>query len=267
VTRIGRYGLSVNGEWAQLICLAGHGTAWLAGGGGQQPPALDRANSTFRYVGSVSFRFGGPAGAGSRAGDVAGWLAQVAGRGARRIWLVLPEPSPVTGPGPAADEFELAGFANAGRQSLLVTGSGPAESWQATWAVADHAGDASPRRPDPAAALDELTAALRSARDFATRQDLPDWAESFSRALNADGDIDFHPDMLPPAHPPPARHLAAMAARGSVFGAMGSWNDQYFSRPEDEARYREVSRRLYAAVRTAFLASVNGDMTATRYAM
>lgn len=58
-----------------------------------------------------------------------------------------------------------------------------------------------------------------------------------------------------------------MAARGSVIGAVGSWNDQYFSQPEDEARYREVSRRLYAAVRTAFLASVNGDMTATRYAV
>jgi hypothetical protein len=95
---------------------------------------------------------------------------------------------------------------------------------------------------------------------------LPDWAEWFSRALNFGGDIDFHPDMLPPAHPPTARHLAAMAARGSVFGAMGSWNDQYFSQPEDEAQYREVSRRLYAAVRTAFLASVNGDMEATRAA-
>jgi hypothetical protein len=57
-----------------------------------------------------------------------------------------------------------------------------------------------------------------------------------------------------------------MAARASVFGAMGSWNDQYFSQPEDEAQYREASRRLYAAVRTAFLASVNGDMAATRAA-
>jgi hypothetical protein len=137
----------------------------VAGGGRSGAPALDRENSTFRYAGSVSFRFGGPAGAGSRAGDVAGWLAQVAGRGARRIWLVLPEPSPVTGPGPAADEFELAGFANAGRQSLLVTGTGQPESWQATSAVADReapdrriwpvdylgsrAGDASPRLPGP----------------------------------------------------------------------------------------------------------------------
>jgi hypothetical protein len=157
--------LSVNGEWAQLICLAGHGSAWLAGRQGQEPPALDRENSTFRYAGSVSFRFGESTGAGSRAGDVAGWLAQLAGRGARRIWLVLPEPRPVTGPGPAADEFELAGFANAGRQSLLVTGTSRPESWQATSAVADRqapdrriwpvnylgsrAGDASPRLPGP----------------------------------------------------------------------------------------------------------------------
>jgi hypothetical protein len=106
----------VNGELAQLICLASHGTVWLAGGSGQDPPTLDRDNSTFRYVGSVSFRFGGP--------------------------------------------------------------------------------------------------------------------------------------------------LVAMATRGWVFGAMGSWNDQYFSQPEDQDRYREVSRRLYAADRRAFLASINGELAA-----
>jgi hypothetical protein len=270
--------LGVNGEVAQLICLAGHGSAWLAGGGGQEPPALDRENSTFRYVGSVNFRFAGPAGAESLAGDSAGWLAQLADRGARRIWLVLPEPRLATGPGRAADEYELAGFANAGDQSMLVTGTGQPEAWRAAWTVGDseaparriwwvnyrggHASDSTLQRPDPGAALDELTAALRSARDFAAGQELADWAEWFSRALTVGDDIDFHPDMLPAAHPPGARHLAAMAARAWVFGAMGSWNDQHFSQPEAEAHYREVSRRLYAAVRTAFLASVNGELAA-----
>lgn len=210
--------------------------------------------------------------------SLAGWLAQLAGRGARRIWLVLPEPRPVTDPGPAADEFELAGFANAGRQGLLVTGAGQPEAWRATWAVADraapgrriwsadyhggHVGEPVPRRPGRGAALNELIAALTSARDFAAGQQLADWAEWFSRALAAGEDIDFHPDMLPAAHPAAARHLAAMAARGSVSGAMGSWNDQYFPQPETEARYRQVSRRLCAAVRTAFLAGVNSSPAA-----
>jgi hypothetical protein len=53
-----------------------------------------------------------------------------------------------------------------------------------------------------------------------------------------------------------------MATRGWVFGAMGSWNDEYFSQPEDQDRYRQVSRRLYAAARRAFLASVNGELAA-----
>ena len=101
--------LSVNGEWAQLICLAGHGSAWLAGGGGQEPPALDRENSTFRYAGSVSFRFGGPTGAGSRAGRLAGWPAQLAGRGARRIWLVLPGICPAADCLRSGDEPEATG--------------------------------------------------------------------------------------------------------------------------------------------------------------
>lgn len=270
--------LGVNGELAQLICLASQGTAWLAGGSGQQPPTLDRDNSTFQYVGTVGFRFGGPAGARPRVSDVAGWLVQLADRGASRIWLVLPEPRPVTGPGPAGDEFEVAGFANAGHQSLLVTGTAQPEAWHATWAVGDRAApaqqiwavknhgaqasDASPQRPDPGDALNELTAALRSARDFAAGKELPGWAQWFSHALAAGDDIDFHPDMLPAAYPLAARHLAAMPNRGWVFGAIGSWNDQYISQPEDQDRYRQVSRRLYAAARGAFLASVNGELAA-----
>jgi hypothetical protein len=60
-----------------------------------------------------------------------------------------------------------------------------------------------------------------------------------------------------------AARLAAMAARGSVFGAMGSWKTSTSAdlktQPATASITTPVRRR-----RTAFLASVNGDMTATR---
>ncbi len=42
-----------------------------------------------------------------------------------------------------------------------------------------------------------------------------------------------------------------------VFGGMGSWNDQGFEAEETQARYTEVSARLFAAFRVFFLSVVN----------
>jgi len=61
----------VNGELAQIICLATRGSTWLADASRAAPPALDRDNSTFQYVGSLQFRFrDGQAGPESRAETV-----------------------------------------------------------------------------------------------------------------------------------------------------------------------------------------------------
>lgn len=267
----------MNGELAQLICLASYGSAWLAAGGRQEPPALDRDNSTFQFVGSVVFRFDetAPGQEPEAADDVARWLLGLRERDVARLWLVLPEPRPVTGPGTAVtDEHMLAGFANAGRQSLLAACRDRPETWRAAWTVGDprrldrriwsvdyrggHADSAAPQRPDLAVAGQVLAEALRAAKSFAAGQDLPEWAGWFDRALAGDGSIPVHPDMLPPGWPEGQRHLAAMAAQAWVFGGMGSWNDLTFGDPGVEAEYGEVSRCLYAAVLAAFAASVNG---------
>jgi hypothetical protein len=47
----------VNGELAETIALATHGSAWLAGLLPDDALALERGNSTFQYVQSVSFLF------------------------------------------------------------------------------------------------------------------------------------------------------------------------------------------------------------------
>jgi hypothetical protein len=125
--------IGVNGELAQVICLASHASGWLAGDGRSEPPALDRVNSTFKFVGSLGFHLaGGSRGQESRADTVTDWLRQLRDRGASRLWLVIPEAKPVTSLGQPVDEHMLAGFANAGRWGLAVTGGRQPELWRAS---------------------------------------------------------------------------------------------------------------------------------------
>lgn len=263
----------MNGELAQVICLASHGSSWLARSSHLVAPALERENSTFQFVGSLRFA---PPGLERAADTVADWLRQLCDRGVSRLWLVIPEAAVVAGDGVAEDEHMLAGFSNAGRWGLLATGGQRLEAWRASWAVGDrdapgrriwsvtyqgaYVEHATAQRPGLRDAGEHLAEALRSARDFAIRQDLNPWPAWFDRALASGDDIPYHPDMLPAAYTSHARHLAAMAAHAWVFGGMGSWNDIAFGDPAIEPEYREVSRHLYAAVLLALLASVNDDM-------
>jgi len=264
----------VNGELAQVICLASHGSSWLAQDGHSDPPTLDRDNSTFKFVGSLGFDLaGGSPGQEAHADTVADWLRRFRDRGTDRLWLVIPEAKPITGLGQAAGEHMLAGFANAGRWGLAATGGRQPEMWRASWSVGDRSApehriwsvhyqgayldQVVPQRPDLRSALEQLAKALEAAREFAARQNLDTWAGWFERALAKGRDIPYHPDMLPPAYPDEAHQLAAMAAQAWVFGGMGSWNDLGFELRAVEAEYDEVSRNLYAAVLLALLASAN----------
>jgi len=268
----------VNGELAQIICLATHGSVWLADATRAAPPALDQENSTFQYVGSLQFRFrDGQAGPESRAGTVADWLLQLRQRQAERLWLVIPEVKTVTPEG-HADEHELAGFANAGRWTLVTAGGRQPEAWRASWAVGDReapghriwavryegepAGQVVPQCPDLRMAGEQLERSVRSAREFAARHGLDTWVAWFDRALASSSDIPYHPDMLPAACTPDSRRVAAAAAQAWVFGGMGSWNDLWFADGAAQREYRELSRRLYAAVLQALLASANDGLRA-----
>jgi hypothetical protein len=261
----------VNGELAQLVCLATYGTVWLAQGETHEPPALEQGNSTFQYVGKVSYLLRDPATA-VLASTATEWLRQLRDRGTTRLWLEIPGTVPVAG-GDQPGEFQLAAFANAGRWLLKATGGPEAEFWSATWTVHDRdapqgriwsvsyegirTAGAEPQRPTVSAAQGELTAALTSARDFAIQQDLQPWPDWFERALNSDNAIPFHPDMAPAAYPVAARRLLAMASGAWVFGGMGSWNDLYLEDSVARAAYEVLSRRLYSAVLKAVVACVN----------
>lgn len=266
----------MNGELAQVICLASQGSSWLSRGGHSEPPALERENSTFQFVGSIGFHL--PAGLSAqefRADTVTDWLRQLRDRQAARLWLVIPEAKPVTDLGQPVDEHMLAGFANAGRWSLVATGGREAEVWRASWTIGDrdapghriwsvryegvYADRVAPQRPDLRGATAQLTVALEVAHDFAIRHAVDTWPEWFERALTVSDEIPYHPDMLSPACTSEARHLAAMAAQAWVFGGMGSWNDVFFEDNAAASEYEAVSRNLYSTVLQALVASVNDD--------
>lgn len=115
-----------------------------------------------------------------------------------------------------------------------------------------------PRQPDTAGTSAALVATLEAARSFAARE-FPSWTEWFERALAATTPA-FHPDLVSPAFPEPARRLAAMASHAWVFGGMGSWNDIGFESTAVQSEHRDISRVLYVAIIQAVVAAVNCDL-------
>src|SRR4051794_6426924 len=105
-----------------MIWLAGHGTAWLAGRLGDDPPS-GRGVGWFRHVASVAFSLDGA----KPADDLPAWLRGLRDRGINRLWLVAGEAAP----GPFEERY-LVAFAGAGSWSLVGTGHA-GESWRSTW--------------------------------------------------------------------------------------------------------------------------------------
>lgn len=272
---------TVNGELAQSICLAAHGTRWLRDPTGP-PPRLEETSSTFKFVAAVRFESEGGPGSGGR-GSVGSWLESLRRSGVDRLWLAIPETRTVSAGGHPVDEHSLAGSANAGRWSILATGTtttGPASSpratgefWHGAWKLGDRnapdrriwlvnylavpATDAVATVPELGHVEEELTGALSEAHDLAVDQALDSWAAWFEKALAPNPEMPFHPDMLPGDWPHAARRCAARAAQAWVFGGMGSWNDLDLPDPETRQRHADVSRRLYGAILDALVAATN----------
>ena len=256
----------MNGELAQLVALATHGTSWLARGG--EPPDLLLENSTFKFVRVIEFADG----SGTVSG-VAPWLMGLASRRVRRLWLVIPDPPPVRPRWPYLDAHLEVAFSNAGGWHVLATADEghPAEAWTSQWHVEDlrvpdrkvwtvriegrPAPRSQPRQFDLEHARVALVNTIEAARALATRE-FPEWAPAFAGALSATSPI-YNPDLMASDFPGPAQRLAAMADTAWVFGGMGSWNDVAFPSPAIEAEHREVSRALYGAVTQALVAAVN----------
>jgi len=259
----------MNGELAQIVCLATYGSSWLPDHDAAEPPDLE-GNSTFKYVNATEFTDT----RGSTISGPSAWLRDLRSRGYRRLWLALPEVLPVRARWPYLEPYLEVGFANGGHWYLLATGSPQAEEWGATWSVieprpADNriwavryagtmADGAAPLQPGVAQAGSALDRALTDARDFAQRLGELDWATQFDEAITLTGDRPpYQPDLMDPSFPDDARRLIAKASRAWVFGGMGSWNDLGFADEAKRAEHAEISRLLFATLLQACIAAVN----------
>lgn len=272
----------MNGELAQIVYLASHGSSWLSSDEPEAPPAdLGQESWAFQFVGSLEFSLTAGPGKLYEATTAAEWLAQLRSRGAARLWLAIPEARAVTIGGTEAGEHQLAGFSNAGRWSLIAAGRQRPEIWRPVWTVGDRSAPdrriwsvryegarvdrAMPQCPDLQAAATQLSWALVEAHDFAARQGLAEWSGLFGQILAADGDAPDRAHLLPPRYSAAAHRLLAEADQAWVFGGMGSWNDLGFPDQAVEQEYQEVSRALYSAVLNAVLASTNCDFLHDAY--
>ena len=261
----------MNGELAQLICLASYGSTWLESDGTAAPLDLERENSTFRFVGSLEFA---DAGTGQTLTTVRDWLTELRRRGTERLWLIVAEPKPRPAAWGPVDEHMLVGFVNTGAWTLLATSDRGATIWRRTWVPAHP--DAPDRRvwsvrydaqtvdavaptpPSLEAASATLIDVVTRVHDFSVRENLGRWVEHFDAVLtNDDGGLEFT-DMLSPGYSPAAQRLAMTASAAWVFGGMGTWNDEWVS-SEATAEYEELSRALYVAVLNALVACVDGS--------
>jgi hypothetical protein len=246
----------MNGELAQSIALVAHGNAFL-GGLLADPPALERSNTAFRYVGSVEFR-------GDASFDgTARWFTWLREQGATRLRLVVPPSNPT-----------LAGFAN-GLPSAVATGR---EDWVGNHTVNDQ--DAPDRRiwgvvyapHDPVApgepptlhdAADELGSVLDEASAFANANDeltgYGDLLRDARRELDAPAPRPaYHDDLLPDGgYDLRARQVVAAATHGWVFGGMGTWNDAGPAPGPRREEYDRLTRRFFEAVVRAIVAATN----------
>jgi hypothetical protein len=257
----------VNGELAQLICIATHGSKWLRDDG--PPPELEAENSTFQYVAQTIFHLPRRrlVGRAEESTSIAEWLRGRRAAGVDGISLGI------AGLPSEPDQHALAAFSNSGGWGLIAHGPRHSEAWHATWTVGDREAPdrriwmvnytgtrlapTLPQQVEVSRADDTLRERLRAAAEFAAEQGLDSWTDWFKRALMTEDVIPYHPDMLPPDYDPTRRRLAAMATQAFVFGGMGSWNDVYYDGADARGRYEAVTRDLYDAVLTALIASVN----------
>jgi hypothetical protein len=120
--------------------------------------------------------------------------------------------------------------------------------------------------PETAASLNKVLTAIA---DFASRQELDNWKDIFTTALDRlhssmPEEGYYHQDLLVPAsYSLAARQLLLASSSAWVFGGMGSWNDLSFEKEEDNQHYEALSTTLYNAVNRGILAAANSS-TATR---
>jgi hypothetical protein len=235
------------------------------------------SNSTFKYVGAVTFEverrrlFRGSV-LDAIARDPKDWYDHLGRSRCQSASLVI-GPSAGALPGHVASAFA------GGGQWAAVTAYPETQSlWCADWRAGDHNAtiddkiwrvryrehpfEPTAHRESIAEASARLGGVLQLAEEFADDADLDFWRNWFQSAeekLESESvSFEYHPDMFPPSgYRNDARALLSSCERAWVFGGMGSWNDLGFAERELQDRYDALTPKLYDAVLRGITTAVN----------
>lgn len=261
----------MNGPVAQCVALVCHANAVLDGRRG----VYFHGNCTARFCDSIAFAEDVPGGEPRMLADAPdAWFAFLERGGFERLRLARFAQNR-----PLLSDRMSSGFVGGGEtwMMLALRAGGDCEAWQGFWRVWDQkARDqriwrvAYVRAPAPApaqadslaAARRELAEALEDIHAFAERNRCGGFIECFASARGVLAGTpgtkrSVHRDLAPEGMlGTDALAVLDACQHASVFGGMGSWNDQSFDGAEREA-YERVSERLFRAVNRAIAAAAN----------
>ncbi len=270
----------MNGTTSQLLSLITFGNSYLKTG--QLPDDYYPANSVFKFCNTVNFMHLSSLPDGTTtekevAATPIGWFKLLKQEGCQELKAYY---HPTEGNNSGTPDHKMAGFVGGGG-TWLIEAIYPTYSdfWAARWQVTRqddpeqniwsvnygrtvHQTNTINFKPDTEDIRKGLHSVLNNIKLFAEQHQLSNWASIFDKALQvlqgkipADGWLDQQ--MSKEGYEPRDLQLIYAAMTTHVFGGMGSWNDLGFEKPEDNARYEELSFRLYDYMNRALIGGIN----------
>ncbi|WP_342645608.1 hypothetical protein [Mucilaginibacter sp. CSA2-8R] len=270
----------MNGITSQLLSLITFGNQYLKTN--QLTDNYYPANTVFKFCNTVDFMHlaSHPDGTTTEklvAGNPNEWFKLLKQESCRELKAYY---HPTEGNNGGTPDHKMAGFVGGGG-NWLIEAIYPSYSdfWAARWQVTRpddpaqnlwsvnygrtvHQTETINFRPDTNEIRKGLQGVLNNIKLFAEQQKLSNWAIIFDKALQvlqgkAPADEWLNQQISKEGYEAEDLQLVYAAMTAHVFGGMGSWNDLGFEKPEDNARYEDLSFRLYDYINRALIGGIN----------
>ena len=260
----------MQGSIAQTLSLAAHGNAYLAGKLEQDYFPHHQTFAFCQYVKFVDLQEDGERFTEEVfATDPEFWFAKLKDAGTRqfRIRYIASHDAGIS------DRLSVGYPGGGGRWLIETVMEKGSDFWEAYWQPPDKADgkwrvtyariqkDAEipePRMPPPEMVKTKLQDAFQNIGKFAKTHGHEQFAEAFTRGVNALNDVRWERQIYPPGYAPLIyQQLLTAVIEGWVFGGEGSWNDIRFEDEETRQEYDRLSEQLFNFMNLALLVVAN----------